>query len=317
MKRLYLILLLILTISVQSTFAQISNRGWWDSLSPAWKQIIQKQELKGKVIEPTDEQLDRIVKIKFISCSFNENIVTLEPLAQFKLLETVQCNDCKNLKSLKGVENLLNLKELDCSNNDNINSLIPLQNIISLQKLNCGNTMVKDLRPLRKLRNLNSLDVHLTTVSELIFLKELTNLSSLNVSENYSLFKLDGIENLINLGELDLSKTQIRSIQPVANLKGLKSLNISHSPINSLRPLASPNNRKTLQEVDCSFTKIEGDQLDYLAQHYVLNMFRCRGNDLCPYDVEDFVDAMQKANPNCIIKIKASTNDDYIKANCE
>jgi internalin A len=278
---------------------------------------LQKQELKGKEIDPTDEQLDRIVKIKFISCAFNDEIVSLEPLEQLKLLETVQCNDCKNLKSLSGIESLLNLKELDCSNNDNINSIIPIQNIVSLEKLNCGNTMIKDLRPLMKLKNINYLDVHLTTVSELIFLKNLTNLSVLDVSENYSLFKLDGIEDLIYLAELNLSKTQVRSIQPLANLKALKSLNISECPINSLRPLATATNRKTLQELDCSETQIDGEQLDYLSQHYDLQMFRCRGNKICPVDVEDFVAAMQKTNPNCIIKIKASNDPEFLKTNCE
>lgn len=315
MRKFYFLMIFLMSISIL-TNAQ-SNREWWNSLSPAWKKIIQKQELKGKEIEPTDEQLDRIVKIKFISCEGNPDIETLEPLSKLQLLETVRANDCKNLKSLKGVEGLTNLKELDCSNNDNINSLIPLQNVKSLERLNCGNTMVKDLKPLRNLTNLRVLDVHLATVSELIFLSNLKNLEILDVSENYSLFKLDGVEKLTNLTELNLSKTQVRSLQPVATLPDLQIIKFAHTPVKGLRPLASPTLKKSLKEVNCSFTKIGSEQLDYLAQHIQLEMFRCKGNKLCPEYVSDFVETVQKNNPNCIIKIKATTDPDFIDANCD
>ncbi len=317
MKKIYFVFCLLILGSFSQAYGQMSNREWWSSLTPAWKHIIQKQELKGKDIDPTDEQLDRIVKIKFISCAENDEIKSLEPLSQFELLETVRCNDCKNLESLKGIENLLNLKELDCSNNDNINSLIPLQNIVSLTKLNCGNTMVKDLKPLRRLKNLRVLNVHLATVSELIFLANLKNLEILDVSENYSLFKLDGVESLANLTELNLSKTEVRSLRPLVTLADLRVLKFSHTPVSGLRPLSSPALKKSLQVVDCSSTKIESDQLDYLSQHIRLQMFRCRGNKLCPIDVEDFVKTMHKNNPNCIIKIKATNDANFIEANCD
>ncbi len=316
MKKFYFSFLALSFLFTISLNAQTDARKWWNSLSPAWKTILQKQELKGKELDPTDEQLDRITKIKFISCAYNDEITSLAPLATLQLLETVQCNDCKNLKSLDGIENLLNLKELDCSNNDYINSLIPVQGITSLEKLNCGNTMVKDLRPLRNLKNLRYLDVHLTTVSELIFLKELANLTHLDVSENYSLFKLDGLESLLGLSEIKLANTQVRSLEPIMNLRDLKSIDFSNCPINSLRPLSSPTLRKSLQEVDCSSTKIDGEQLDYISQHYILSMFRCRDNDLCPADVEDFLASMQKSNPNCIIKIKANTDPTFLQNNC-
>lgn len=299
-----------------SMFAQINNRQWWNSLPPAWKKIFQVQELKGKEIDPTDEQLDRIVKITYISCAGNDEVTSLNPLGQLLLLETIRCNDCKNLKSLDGIDNLKNLKEIDCSNNDNINSLTPLQGIISLERLNCSNTMVKNLVPLRGLTNLKVLDLSFTTISELTFLSNLVKLENLNVSKNASLFKLDGLEKMLNLTELNVSESQVKLLDPLANLRELKVLDISSTPVASLRALSSVTIRKSLRDLNISNTQIDGAQLDYLTNHLTLEMLRCRDNKLCPDDVEDFVSAFSKTNPNCILRIKASSDATFISNNC-
>ena len=67
--------------------AQTSNRAWWTNLSPAWKQVFYKEQFKGKEIEPNDEVLERVVKMKRINCSNNSEIKNLKPLAKLVLLE--------------------------------------------------------------------------------------------------------------------------------------------------------------------------------------------------------------------------------------
>ena len=56
--------------------SQMSNREWWNSLSPAWKKVFYKEQFKGKEIEPNDEDLDRVVKTRRINCSNNKEIAT-------------------------------------------------------------------------------------------------------------------------------------------------------------------------------------------------------------------------------------------------
>lgn len=299
MKRNIKIISLTLILSfvfISSTFSQ-SDRDWWNGLTPAWKKVFQDQELKGKDIEPNDEQLDRIVKITHIDCSFNTELTDLKPLSKLIFLEEIRCNDTK-ITSLEGIENLQNLKVLDCSNNDNINSLSPLIELKSLEELYCGNTMVKNLAPLKSLVNLRVLDVHYSTVNKLIVISELKSLERLDVSQNSPLFYLDGVEGLTNLVELNCSETRISDLTPIQTLKYLEILNLSNTSVKTLRPLQDV---RTLKELDFSNTEITGVSLDYLYSHLSLTMLRGREIDITEKNVETFESYYLKRNPNCTI----------------
>jgi Leucine-rich repeat (LRR) protein len=290
------LLLFLSAVLTNNAYSQ-GDREWWDALSPAWKKVFQAQELKGKDIVPNDEQLDRIVKITHIDCSFNEEIEDLKPLSKLIFLEEIRCNDSKII-SLEGIESLQNLKVLDCSNNDNINSLAPLSEIVSLEELNCGNTMVKNLTPLKKLVNLRVLDVHYSTVNKLVVISDLKSLQVLDVSQNQPLFYLDGVEGLVNLAELNCSETRVSDLSPVQNLKYLEILNLSNTSVETLRPLQDV---KTLKELDFSNTNITGVSLDYLYSHLSLTMLRGREIDITEKNSESFESYYLKKNPNCTI----------------
>jgi internalin A len=276
-----------------------SNRDWWNSLTPGWKKVFQKQELKGKNIDPSDEQLDRIVKITQIDCSNNIDILDLKPLGRLDLLEEIRCSK-SGIKSLEGLESLKNLRVLDCSDNDNINSLIPLEGITSLEKLFCGNTMVKDLKPLRQIVNLKVLDVHFATVSELLFIGALVNLEKLDISQNQSLFNLKGAEKLINLTELKCNDTKVNDLQPLSVLTKLELLDCSNTPVLTLKPLQV---LKNLKDLNCSDTNIKGASLDYLLGMLYMERFRCMNNDISQQDKEQFESTYKKKNGSCTIVI--------------
>jgi len=300
MKQLQKIVLIISIISflANNSFSQ-SDRDWWNGLSKGWKTVFQKQELKGKDIEPNDEQLERIVKITNLDCSFNTDITDLKPLTKLIFLEEIRCNDTK-ITSLEGIENLMNLTVLDCSNNDNINSLIPLSGITSLKELYCGNTMVKNLSPLKNLTNLRILDVHFSTINKLVVISELKSLEILNVSQNLPLFQLDGVEGLVNLIEFNCSETKIDDLTPLQELKYLKILDISNTSITTLRPLQEV---RTLEELDFSNTLITTSSLDYFYSHLSLTMLRGREILTTTKEVDSFVKYYEKRNPNCTIII--------------
>lgn len=305
--KIFLCLLMFSFFSVTSSSAQSSDREWWNGLSSAWKKIIQDQELKGKNVDPTDEQLNRIMKITQIDCSNNPNVESLKPLGKLDLLETVRCSNCPKITGLEGLENLINLRELNCSDNDNINSLMPISGLINLEKLYCGNTMIKDLKPLSNMTKIRVLDVHLSTVSALIFIGTLKNLEKLDVSGNLSLFNLTGIEKMPRLVELNCSNTRINDIVPVANITTLELLDCSQTGIQSLRPI---QNLRALKEVNASDTKIKGTSLDYLLKSANLEMVRCKNNDITKEEKETFEAIFKKSYPNCtfLISTKAAKN---------
>lgn len=316
------VLYVFLTIFNVSLFAQdyknMSNRQWWNELSPAWKTIIQEQELKGKNIDPNDEQLDRIVKITHISCSENKDITNLKPLAKLQNLEVIHCNNT-SITSLDGVQQLTDLKELDCSNNDNINSLQPIEGLVGLEVLNAGNTMVTNLAPLRNLKNLKVLDLHFCAINDLNIISSLSRLTVLDVSENESLYDLHGVENLTSLAELNVSMTRIKSLKEIQNLQYLEKLYCSdNQSLVSLKPLEQARFKKNLKELDCSNTGISSASLESVKTLYVLEFFRCKEAKICEDEINDFLSSnyVTVQNKNLIVRMSTTKDNSFISNEC-
>jgi len=279
--------------------AQSTDRDWWDSLSPAWKKVIQKQHFKGKDVTPTDEQLQEIGKMVFLDIEDNKNIKSLAPAEALQLLEIIKAGN-SGLQSLDGINGLINLKEIDCSDNDNINSVIPLAYLNNLEKINCGNTMIKSLVPLRNLERLRDLDVHFTTIVDLRILKDLKNLTNLNISQNVSLFSLEGVNYMPELSYLNCSETNIDNLTPLSKLKSLQRLDCSKTKVSTLRPVQLV---KTLQDIDCSDTRIKAKSLDYLIGLPNLMMLRAKNIEISDAEVKEFEILLQKRNPDATIII--------------
>lgn len=285
---------LLLTISFLINgmiFSQQSNRQWWNSLSPAWKKVFLLDQFKGKEVDPSDEDLDRIVKIKRINCSDNKEITDLKPLSQLTLLEQVKCSRCPGLKGLEGLENLRNLILLDCSENDNISSLKPIEGLTSLKILNASQSMIKNLGPLMTLGNLEELYLNNTTINELIFLKNLAKLTKLDVSENATLYSIDGVQFLGNLLEFNCSNTDVYDLTPLQNMKNLRVLDVSKTQIKTLKAL---QNVKSIQEINCNNTQI--NTLKYLFANPNLSIISARGTRIPKEDIKFTIDAITRIN---------------------
>ncbi len=292
--------LLLLTLVLSATVnAQGTDRAWWNSLSPAWKKVILKQQFKGKNITPTDEQLVEIGKMTFLDLTNNKDVKSLQPASSLVLLEVIKAKN-SGIESLEGIENLINLKNLDCSDNDNINSLSPISSLNNIENLNCGNTMVKSLVPIRNLKNLVYLDLHYTTIVDLRILKDLKKLESLDVHQNISLYQLDGVEYMGELRRLDCSNTNVDLLTPLSKLPNLEELNCSDTKINSLRPIQLV---KTLKDVNCSKTEITGSSLEYLLSIKNLVMLRAKNIDITDAQIEEFRALMKKNNNDATIII--------------
>jgi Leucine-rich repeat (LRR) protein len=277
-----------------NTFAQ-DTREWWNSLSPAWKKIFRDQELKGKDVEPTEEQLQSMVTMEHINCSGNKDIEDLRGLSRLTNLKTIDCSNT-NIKSLDGVQTLSGLMELNCSNNDNVNSLKPISGLVNLVSINCGNTMVKSLAPLTYLKKLRKLDAHYCTVNNLGQIGELKSLMYLNLSENHSLFSIAGIEKLTQLVELNCANTAISDLKPLENMKSIESLNVSNTRVTTLRPLQFV---RTLKEIDCSGTGIQSASLDYFSSHLQLRFLRGRDLEIDKKELDEFIATFAKRVPEC------------------
>lgn len=298
--RIAIVAVLMFSFCAQS-IAQQDNREWWNSLSPAWKDVFRKQFFNNKKVdaEPTDEQLAEWVIFTDIECGGNKEIEDLKPLARLTNLTHLDCSNT-NIKSLDGIQYLTGLQTLDCSNNDNINSLKPITGLVNLVSVNCGNTMVTSLAPLTYLKKLRKLDAHLCTVNNLGQIGELKNLTYLDLSENQAIFSLDGIQKLTQLVEFNCSSTNVSDLKPLENLKTLEVLNVSNTRVSTLRPLQTLRN---ITELDCSGTRISAASFDYLISHMRMRFLRGRDLDVEQKEIDAFTASSAKRLPECDVII--------------
>ena len=299
-KLLTLFMLSAVLFTTGNLMAQNSNyRSWWNSLSPEWKKIFQEQELKGKDVDPTDEQLRMIVNIQNLSCAGHSEITDIRATAGLPELRYLDVSGT-SIKSLQGISKLKSLKYLNCSDNDNLTSLAELAELTELEELNCGNTMVKDLTPIAGLAKLKKLDVHYCTINRLAAISNLSKLEELDVSQN-PLFSLDGLQKN-SLVSLNCSETRVSDLLPLQYSKMLAYLNISHTDVATIRPL---QNVRTLREIDCSDSRITAAGLDYLYAHTSLTLIRARNIHISAKEISDFTTSYKGRNTNCDIIITA------------
>ena len=149
--------------------------------------------------------------------------------------------------------------------------------------------MVKNLRPLLNLSSLEELDIHFATINELIFLKKLKNLVKLDVSNNTSLYSIDGVQDLKKLDEFNCSQTDIEDLTPLTKHPSIRILDISDTDIRTLRPLQGVN---TLVELDCSNTGIK--TLKYLYSNPNLKMISFRHTSIPKESIEISKKAIKK-----------------------
>jgi len=291
-------LIFALVISSLQVSAQ-TDKAWWNGLTPEWKKVILKLHFKGKDINPTEEQLEEVAKMVFLDISGNKDIKSLKPVAQLPLLEVIRCNG-SGIESIEGVEGLINLRQIDCSDNDNISSLVPLSELTNIEEVKCGNTMVKSLLPLRSLVNLQKLDLHYTTVVDLRILKDLKKLETLDVSENVSLYSLDGVNYMGELRDLNCSKTNIDDLTPLAGLNKLERVDCSETRVASLRPIQL---NKGIKDINCSDSEVTANSLDYLLGHRQLTMIRCKNIEISDKEITFFEEQLQRRNPDATVII--------------
>ncbi len=163
-----------------------------------------------------------------------QEIDHLFPLADSLFnLTLVQCN----IRTVKGIKSFTQLESL----------------VLSLNPLH-GSTL-RHLHHLKKLRNL---DVRATNLKDTSFVGGLTNLEMLFVGGTNRLNGLKGIENLTCLCHLDVSHSEIDSIEKVDANQNLRSLKLEGNHIEKLTHLNRFPNLEILN-VDCSSVrKIEG-----------------------------------------------------------
>jgi serine/threonine protein kinase len=237
----------------QPQIVQIDKRQWWNQLDDEWKEVFKKAISVDS--EPTDSELEKIVNLQELNCSFNK-ISDLEPLHALTNLQVLACHE-NQISDLQPLCALTNLQVLDCGSNE-ISDLQPLHALTNLQILDCGGNKISDLQPLHALTNLQVLGCNSNEISDLQPLHALTNLQVLSCWSN-QISDLQPLHALTKLRELWCYDNQISDLQPLHALTNLQILDCGWNQISDLQPLHALTN---LQELRCGENQISQAEID-------------------------------------------------------
>ncbi len=215
--------------------------------------------------------IKNLTRLEILNLRHN-NIKEIKELENLTNIRELYLSD-NDIKELKGLENLENLKKLDISGNEKA----PKGIIASFKKLDSYEKVarafveyckmkkqlgIKELSAKDFFRNKGKTDF-VTLKSETYFMEHglqlfLTNKNIKKIEE------IEGLDELIQLETLHLSKNQISEISGLERLKNLKGLHLEENKITEIKGLESLLPLKYLHLGNNEITKING--LDHLPK---------------------------------------------------
>lgn len=150
-------------------FSTLQLEDYWESLSQPWREVIRKSAQIGE--EPDKEALHRILTIREIDLSKDEEIVTLEPLRMLIQLQKLNCSHTA-VDDLGPVSKHKNLVFLDASYTG-VKDIHALADMKKLRVLKCNHTGVEDVSFLSGCIGLDSLFFESTPVADISVLNSL------------------------------------------------------------------------------------------------------------------------------------------------
>ena len=175
--------------------------------------------LKGIGIENTSvTDLSPLAKLPSLEGirAWDTRISDFAVLAPARRLKWIECSGNPELTSLDSLKQLKTLRRLEI-NNAGVTNINALSELTQLETLQLRNNHISDLSPLRNLKNLKTLYLHYNLISDLTPLAELTQLNSLILEHNI-ISDISPLANLTNLTDLDLRENAIVDFSPLEGL---------------------------------------------------------------------------------------------------
>ncbi|MBN2175287.1 MAG: hypothetical protein JW731_14225 [Bacteroidales bacterium] len=181
-------------------------RTWWQNLPVAWKEYFSGQFKLDS--PPSKEQLHKLFYQDSISIESNNQIRSLDPLAELSGLRSIrlvgtQITDLSPLGTLKYIKSLT-IQQSPLTN------LEPISGLSSLETINLENTPIENLDPLSNLQKLKYLNFSGTQVSDLKSLSALKNLEKIAFN-NTSVKNIKYIFDLPKLKEVQCYNTKVNT----------------------------------------------------------------------------------------------------------
>ncbi|WP_223600778.1 leucine-rich repeat domain-containing protein [Chryseobacterium sp. GVT01B] len=212
--------------------------------------LVGNENIISRIAHKNCYQIDKDNNVIAINLSGN-GINEIKGLDEFVYLEKLVIEE-NEITEIKGVNNLLNLKDLYLSNN-----------------------RISEIKNLENLKNLRFLDLSYNKLKKISGLDGLSKLYDLKLNWNEKLDTIEGLHNLVNLEWLSINGTEINKIKNLENVINLRYLYLGANKIKKIEGL---ENLKKLRSIYLSYnqiTKIEN--LDDLPD---LHNIRIRNNQI-------------------------------------
>ena len=233
--------------------------------------------------------LQQIAKTTEVNVEGNENITTLDPLAELSELRYLNCADTK-VSDINPIRNLNKIKELNISGTK-VKDISNLKYANVVQDFKADNVQISDVSVVSFFKDLNNLSLMNTNIDDISSLSRCINLTNLNLSGTH-ITDLSPLTNLLNLYDLNISNTPVSNISPLHSLVNLHSLNIESTQVTDLSPI---DKLERLNEINFSNTKVS--DLLPLSKMSRLTKIYC-DNSLVD---KKMADAFMSSNPNVLV----------------
>ena len=175
--------------------------------------------LKGIGIEKTSvTDLSPLAKLPSLEGirAWETKISDFSVLASARRLKWIECSQNRDLTTLDSLKQLKTLRSLEIKN-ASITNLEALSELTQLETLKLGDNHISDLTPLNNLKNLKVLRLDFNLISDLTPLAELTQLNGLYLAHNI-ISDVSPLVNLTELTHLDLRDNAIADFSPLESL---------------------------------------------------------------------------------------------------
>ncbi|MCY2981587.1 MAG: leucine-rich repeat domain-containing protein [Planctomycetota bacterium] len=148
----------------------------------------------------------------------------------------------------------IRMVHLDDKHVGDISNISKLHGLKHLEVASCSLTSIE---PLSELKSLEVLSINENRISDLTPLRNCRHLHLLSASSNASISDISVVKSLPNLRVLYIDGTDVSDLAPLHNHRALEYLNISVTQVKSLEPLKSIKTLKTLKASSHSITDEE------------------------------------------------------------
>lgn len=258
-------------------------RAWWNALSFEWSSIFLSK--LGKTDTVSTAALYQIIDMDSLDLSNNPFLVDLSPLQLLDKLKYLNIDNVRSqeFSSLRYLNRLSALSASGCG----LTSLEHLKYARDLQTLDLSKNPLTDSLDWSAFNNVKQLSIAETSLLDYGFLGQMPKLLTLDIHGNMDISSIGQLPGIKSLKELDLTKTNVSSLEGIAefpalerlilagtplseysaasSLPALSYLDIQNTPIKTLRPLVGSVSLRYIQADNSQISQLEA--ANFMAQH--------------------------------------------------